>query len=337
MEDLGLTSLALMEGCAKEQLAPIERVLHPRRLAEGEVLMREGDDGTFFALLISGELEVSRATPAGPRRAAVVGAGSIIGELSLLRGQPRTATVSATEPTLTVTGDQSALGLLLDIPEVYDRMRHLASARLAADCRPVATTLRDGGPIVLRPLLPSDRAAYSAAVQHLSPTSLRLRFFSGGLPSERMIDYLVDVDFVDHFAWLVLDAERQESGLAIARYVRSADAPDHAEVAFGVVDAQQSRGIGALLLGALGVAGLAAGIERFTATMLQDNAAMKTVFAKAGARFGFVEPGVVGTELDVATAADLLEPGLRHELDRSVHDVVTAAGLALTRPGPATA
>lgn len=330
MDELGLTALALVDGCAKEQLARLERLLQPRHLKVGDVLMREGDAGSFFVLLLSGELEITRTTETGSQQLAVVGPGSVIGELALLRGRPRTATVSATMPTLAATGDHAALELLLDIPEVYDRMRHLASARLAADSRPVATTLPDGGPILLRPLLPSDREAYTSAVEHLSPDSLRRRFFSSGLPSERMIDYLVDIDFVDHFAWVVLHPDRPEAGLATARYVRSADAPGRAEVAFGVVDAEQGRGIGALLLGALGAAGQAAGVERFTASLLHTNEPMKAVLAKADATFEFSEPGVITAELDVAAAADLLEPDLRRELDAAVHDVVTAAGLALT-------
>lgn len=330
MDELGLTSLALVDGCAKEQLARLERLLQPRHLKAGDVLMRERDDGSFFALLLSGELEVTRTTEDGPQQLAVVGPGSVIGELALLRGRPRTATVSATKPTLAATGDQAALELLLDIPEVYDRMRHLASARLAADCRPVATMLPDGRPILLRPLLPSDREAFTSAVQHLSPDSLRRRFFTPGQPSERMIDYLVDIDFVDHFAWVVLHPDRPDEGMATARYVRSGDAPGTAEVAFGVIDAEQGRGIGSLLLGAIGAAGLAAGIERFTASLLHTNQAMKSVFAKANATFGVSEPGVITAELDVAAAADLLDPDLRRELDAAVHDVVTAAGLALT-------
>jgi CRP-like cAMP-binding protein len=332
MDDLGLAALALVDGCAKEQLARLERLLQPRHLKVGDVLMREGDAGSFFALLLSGELEIFRTTETGSQRLAVVGPGSVIGELALLRGRPRTATVAATKPTLAATGDHAALELLLDIPEVYDRMRHLASARLAADTRPVPTTLPDGDPIVLRPLLPSDREAYTSAVEHLSPDSLRRRFFSSGLPSERVIDYLVDIDFIDHFAWVVLHPDRPDAGVATARYVRSADAPGRAEIAFGVIDAEQGRGIGSLLLGAVGVAGVAAGIERFTASLLQTNSAMRAVLAKADATFGFSEPGVVTAELDVSAAADLLAPDLRRELDAAVHDVVTAAGLALTNP-----
>jgi GNAT superfamily N-acetyltransferase len=166
----------------------------------------------------------------------------------------------------------------------------------------------------------------------MSEESLRRRFFSGGQPNELIIDYLVHIDYVDHFAWLVLDARGPTEGVATARYIRQHDAPERAEVAFAVKDAYQGRGIGGLLLGAIGAAASVSGITRFTGSLLSDNEPMRTVLSKGAASFAFGEPGVTSAELAVEDAASILDEGLRHELQVAARDIVTAAGLALTRP-----
>jgi hypothetical protein len=99
-----------------------------------------------------------------------------------------------------------------------------------------------------------------------------------------------------------------------------------------VTEGHQGQGLGTLLLGAIGVAAVAAGIDRFIATVQSDNDPMRAVFAKAGARTAFSEPGVVEAELGTTAAAELLETGLRAQLHSVTRDIVTAAGLALTGP-----
>ena len=120
--------------------------------------------------------------------------------------------------------------------------------------------------------------------------------------------------------------------IAVARYIRSADVVDRAELGFDVIDSYQRRGIGTMLLGALGVAGSVAGVAQFTAEMLNENTPMRAVLAKAHATFAFAEPGLVSAELDVTAAVRLLPPSLRTKLAMAVRDVVTAAGLALAHP-----
>lgn len=79
----------LPAAAAAELAARLELV----RFAVGDVLIREGERGDDAYLLRAGEVEVERGDPA--RRVAVSGAGAIIGEVSALTGEPRTATVRA--------------------------------------------------------------------------------------------------------------------------------------------------------------------------------------------------------------------------------------------------
>jgi CRP-like cAMP-binding protein len=325
-----LATLELLTDCSPDEIAALEQRLRSRSFEPGEVLMHEGEAGSFFALLVRGSVTVSRMTPTGSETLAVAGRGSIGGELALLRKQVRTATVTARGPGVALIGDSNDLDFLLGLPGVHDRIRNLASTRLARDVRPVATALADGSEILLRPLLTSDRAAYTATLEEQSAEWRRRRFFSATKPSARIIDHLLDIDFVDHFAWLALEHEYSDRGLGVARYIRVADEADHAEIAIAVAEGHQGHGLGSLLLGATGVAALEAGIDEFVATVQADNDSMRAVFAKAGATTAFSEPGVVRAELHTAAAAELLEPGLRAELHSATHDVVTAAGLALT-------
>lgn len=325
--DLGrLAALPLLGGLDAAHLEPIAARMQLRRAAPGEVLSREGDPGHTFWLVLEGEVQVT----IGERWLADAGPGAILGELSVLRHQPRTATVSAVSASLLAAGDETTLQLMLEVPEVRNRIRRLASSRLAHDLRPVRATLPNGTTVLVRPLLPEDRPSFDEAVHSLSQDSLRKRFFSPGNPSQSLIDFLIDIDYVEHFAWLAR-SDDQSPGFGVSRYVRSTD-PSEAEMAFGVVDRHQGRGIGTLLFGALGVAAHEAGIKKLVAHVLDDNLAMRAVFAKADPHTRFDEPGVLYVEVEPEAAAATLSPSVREELGSAVHDVVTAASLALSRP-----
>ena len=330
-----LASSPLFSGIGSAELSPLAEQLESRRLDPGERLMLEGEAGKFFALVISGQVEVTRTGPNGPEQLAHVGIGSMFGELALLRGTPRTATVTATVPTAVLTGDMAAFALLLDLPGVRERIERVVSTRLAEAVRPVRADLKDGAPILLRPLLPSDRDGIATALREMSAESLRRRFFSPGQPTEGIIDYLVSIDYVNHFAWIVLDARVPTEGWATARYVRSRATPDSAEMAFTVKDAYQGRGLATLLLGAIGAAASVGSIHDFTATLQSDNEPMRAVLAKANATFTFDEPGVTRADLTVKEATSLISDTLCRELQDAARGVVTAAGLALTSPGAA--
>ena len=324
-----LASLPLLEGASAAELDAVADRMWCRTAIPGEVLTSENEPGDTFGLVLEGTVSVSRKTPGGDRILAEVGPGSILGELAVLRHLPRTATLTAVDTVRLAVGDREALDLLLHIPPVYERVRRLASARLARDLWPVPARLKDGTPVLLRPLLPADRVGFAAEVHRLSQDSRRLRFFSPQPPSESMIDYLVDIDYVDHFAWLVVDASDPQKGLATARFVRSPASPS-AEAAFGTSEGYHGRGLATLLLGALGVAALEGGIDELVGHVLEDNAPMRAVFARAHPQVLFDEPGVLLVTVASTAAAELLDPDLRAQLAAAVHDVVTAASLALS-------
>jgi protein lysine acetyltransferase len=206
----------------------------------------------------------------------------------------------------------------------------IAAGRLAESASPIPVTLRDGTRITLRPLIPDDRGRLDEVIRRAPPEMLRSRFFTSGPPSPQIVDYLVNINYVDHFAWWVMTAD-DGLGVGVGRYVRLSEDPACAELAFAVTEAHQRRGIGTLLLGALAVAASTAGIEHFSASVLAENASMRAVLDKVGARWRHGEPGVLSTRFPVESAIALAGDAVRAQIERVAGDVVTGAGLALTR------
>jgi CRP-like cAMP-binding protein len=326
-----LSDLALFAGSEERDLAALSEMLTPVQAREGEVLGRQGEIARSFLLVVAGKATVLRDDGSGARHVGTVLPGSIIGELSVLRAARRSATVIATSPLTALAGDVRAFAALLEVPGIADRVGRTARQRLAANTRPVGVTLRDESAAWIRPLLPTDRGKLADAQPGFSRESHYRRFFSAPPLSNKVIEYLIDVDYVDHFAWAVLAAtEPGEPGIASARYVRERGARDIAEVAFAVVDEYQGRGLGSLLMGALAVAAGENRIRRFRARVQSENQPMLAVLRRAGARMEFYEPGVLETLMDVPSyGKGLPDVATADALRDTTRDIVVAADLAL--------
>jgi GNAT superfamily N-acetyltransferase len=131
-------------------------------------------------------------------------------------------------------------------------------------------TLRDGSKLVVRPIVPEDKAAIVAGFERMSPESRYRRFFAPlDRLSERDLAYLTEVDHHDHEALIGFDAATREP-VGVARYIRS-DAPTEAEVAVTVVDDWQGRGVATALLERLTARAHEEGITHFLALVLTEN------------------------------------------------------------------
>jgi CRP-like cAMP-binding protein len=330
-----LSGLQLLAGSDERRLSALASMLTPVEEPAGAVLARQGEVADSFLLVVTGEAAVRRDDGDGEHRVGTVAAGSIVGELSVLRGSPRSATVVASRPLTGYVGDAHAFMALLEVPGVLDRIGRTARQRLAANTRPVAVTLRDGAQLLVRPILPSDRGKLADTQPRFSRESHYRRFFSAPPLSEKVIRYLIDVDYFDHFAWVVLAAdEPDEPGVASARYIRDRDAPDIAEVAFSVIDDYQGRGLGTFLWGALAVAATVNGVHRFRANVLAENEPMRAILHRAGAHMAFAEPGVLETVVDVpAFGGGLSDLATAEALRSAAREIVAAADLALGAAG----
>lgn len=326
-----LARLALFDGADDVVLRELAGRVTPVHYRPGVHLLVEGDPGRHFVIVLDGTVLVTRADPQGDSlRVAAGGPGSIFGELSTITGEPRRATVTASTTVTALHGEVDAFDALVEIPGLLDRVIDLATQRLAEISHPVPATLRDGTEVLVRPLLARDRKLFAEALAGQSEEWRHRRFFSAVKPSPGLVEYLVHVDYLAHFAWVVGTSEPL-TGFGTARFIRSKDHPTVAEVAFEVDDQWHNRGIATLLLGALGAAASRLGIRTFTAEVLYENRAMRAVMNKAGAKWRHAESGVMETAFPVADTRQLLAPGLWDSLGEVAQQVAEIAELALWR------
>ncbi|WP_153040532.1 Crp/Fnr family transcriptional regulator [Actinoplanes sp. TFC3] len=76
-----------------EELAALEAVGHPIHRASGHPFFLEGEPGDFALLLKKGHVKATRGRP--PRIIDIRGPGQIVGEMAVIRGQPRMASIVA--------------------------------------------------------------------------------------------------------------------------------------------------------------------------------------------------------------------------------------------------
>jgi len=97
-----------------EQRAQIAAVAAERRYAPDEIIVREGDETSSMFVIADGRAAVSIHGAGGEsRKLAILPAGKTFGEISLLTGEPRTATVRALEESIVVEIDKATLEPIL--------------------------------------------------------------------------------------------------------------------------------------------------------------------------------------------------------------------------------
>ena len=114
-----LGQVELFRHCRKTDLSRIAALVDEVEAPEGKTLTREGEPGWEAFVVAEGQATARRSG----RKVAPIGSGSIIGEMSLLDGGPRTATVTAdTDMHLLVLTSRSLSQLLEEVPSVGRRI-----------------------------------------------------------------------------------------------------------------------------------------------------------------------------------------------------------------------
>jgi GNAT superfamily N-acetyltransferase len=145
--------------------------------------------------------------------------------------------------------------------------------------------LRDGMPILVRPILPEDKDRLREGLTRLSRASRYRRFLTAlDHLSDAQVRYFTEIDYENHMAWVALDpTQPAQPGLGVARYVRLPEDPTTAEAAVTVLDQYQGRGIGTILLEVLAASARQHGIRRFRAYVLAENVTMVEILRDLGA------------------------------------------------------
>jgi CRP/FNR family transcriptional regulator, cyclic AMP receptor protein len=125
-------------------------------LDEGKILFSRGDVGDGCYWLEEGRVKVTIASPRGQQRIlAVLGPGAIVGEIAMIDGLPRTATVEALQPCrLLFVARTSFLSWLEASPDLHEYLVKTLVARLRqADEEAAAASFLSGRARVARALL----------------------------------------------------------------------------------------------------------------------------------------------------------------------------------------
>ena len=108
-----LAGTEVFGGLEPAELLAVAQVAVPRNWDRGEIIFREGDTGDTCYLVRSGAVILTREHQDGRMVAlAELRAGSLFGELAMFRGETRSATAEAIEPTSAVallSGDMQRL------------------------------------------------------------------------------------------------------------------------------------------------------------------------------------------------------------------------------------
>jgi CRP/FNR family transcriptional regulator, cyclic AMP receptor protein len=157
-----LATVPLLEGREEADLVELARVLRRRRVREGEILWRQGDDAREMVFIVEGGVTASLHVP-GDRVVEIgrAGPGEMVGEIALLDGGEHTMSVRVTE-TATVLAlarvDFTAL-LARQDPSTFTLKRRLASlftARQRNQLQHLAVSL--GGEVAAPPAENAARA-----------------------------------------------------------------------------------------------------------------------------------------------------------------------------------
>jgi CRP/FNR family transcriptional regulator, cyclic AMP receptor protein len=122
-----LQKVPIFAGCSRRQLREIARIADVVEAPAGAALTRVGDPGNHFFLIVDGAaiVEVS------PRKRRKLAPGEFFGEMSLLDGGPRSATVVAETPVrLLVIGRESFSVLMREAPDLTRSILITLSRRL---------------------------------------------------------------------------------------------------------------------------------------------------------------------------------------------------------------
>lgn len=87
-----LKAMELCRTLSGADLEAIAAIVETRTVEAGKDLFREGDPGDGLFLVISGEINVTKRAPGGEHSLAKLGPGGVLGEMSLVTADARSAT-----------------------------------------------------------------------------------------------------------------------------------------------------------------------------------------------------------------------------------------------------
>lgn len=113
-----------------EQLDALAKSVKVVQFGKRDVLVRERDLGASMFAIVEGKVTVSVHTPSGDKAVATLGPGEVVGEMSLITGERRSATVTAAGKVTAIEIAKEALAPILAAePKLVQRFATLIEQR----------------------------------------------------------------------------------------------------------------------------------------------------------------------------------------------------------------
>jgi CRP-like cAMP-binding protein len=109
-----LDRIELFDGFEQSDVTAMAQFLHCYRAPPGAPIIREGDEGDYLVLVLSGIVEITKRDESGSGAPlSTVGPGKTLGEMSLIDGEPRFASCIALEDTEFAVLDREGLSRII--------------------------------------------------------------------------------------------------------------------------------------------------------------------------------------------------------------------------------
>jgi CRP/FNR family cyclic AMP-dependent transcriptional regulator len=128
-----IAELELFSDCTRSELRQLDSLTTFLQLKRDRVLISEGSPAREFIIIGNGTVRVSRETDAGVTTVADLGRGEFLGEMELLAGTRRAATVTAaTDLGVLVSSAGEFQSMMRISPSVAHKVRQASIARAAS-------------------------------------------------------------------------------------------------------------------------------------------------------------------------------------------------------------
>jgi len=125
-----LARIDLFESLEAREIQSLGSAMSERRVSAGTDVVHQGDEGDSLFVVVDGLLEVRRESDGRTRTIARLEPGECFGEMSLLSGEPRSATVTATTDGTLFELDRKGLApILQNRPEIAELLSNILVER----------------------------------------------------------------------------------------------------------------------------------------------------------------------------------------------------------------
>lgn len=133
--------------------------------------------------------------------------------------------------------------------------------------------LRDGTAVQVRAMVMEDREGLAEAYRRASPEARYHRFWThtGEVIGDAMLSRILTQDPQSHVSWVALDPSREFPPIGGTSWWRNANRPEEAEISAIVLDDDQRRGVGTLLLAVMWLTAYRVGIRELVGYTLAEN------------------------------------------------------------------